>query len=99
MIRHPLTGQMARALRSVCLPTLCLLFLPLGLAAQNAGSPTATVSNETETTEGGGSAAANPAPEPDTWMLLGTGTVVLLLLYTRRRAARVLTPHTAQQQT
>jgi hypothetical protein len=98
MTRHPLTGQVARALRSVCLTTLCLLFLPLGLAAQNAGSPAATVSNEAEETEGDGSAAANPTPEPDTWMLLGTGAVVLLLLYTRRRSARVLTPHTAQQQ-
>lgn len=34
---------------------------------------------------------ANPAPELDTWLLVGTGVVVLLLLYTRRRS-RVLTP-------
>ncbi|MCB9868706.1 MAG: PEP-CTERM sorting domain-containing protein [Planctomycetes bacterium] len=31
-------------------------------------------------------AGAHPAPEPDTWMLLATGAVILLVLYTRRRA-------------
>lgn len=29
---------------------------------------------------------ASPASEPDTWMLLGSGAVLLLLLYTRRRS-------------
>jgi len=44
---------------------------------------------------GAPSGAANPAPEPNTLMLLGTGTVVLLLLYTRRRV-RSLTAETTQ---
>jgi hypothetical protein len=34
---------------------------------------------------------ANPAPEPDTWVLAGTGALVLLLLYSRRRARVVAT--------
>ncbi|MEE2888771.1 MAG: PEP-CTERM sorting domain-containing protein [Planctomycetota bacterium] len=38
--------------------------------------------------------AANPAPEPNTLMLLGTGAVVLLLLYTRRRVRAVATSTT-----
>jgi PEP-CTERM motif len=101
MIRHLSTGQVCRALRSACLPLFCLLFLPLVLSAQNAGSPTATVAtvaSNAGTDDDDGKGAAHPAPEPDTWMLLGTGTVVLLLLYTRRRV-RVLTPRTAQHQT
>ena len=40
--------------------------------------------------------AANPAPEPDTLMLLGTGLVVLVLLYTRRRV-RLLAPRAQPQ--
>ena len=35
--------------------------------------------------------AANPAPEPNTLVLLGTGSIVLLGLYTRRRV-RALAP-------
>ncbi len=99
MIRHRLTGQVARALRSTCLPILCVLLLPVGLLAQSGGTVQKPAADEVaaRTDQGGGKAAANPAPEPDTWMLLGTGTVVLLLLYTRRRV-RVTAPRAQPQQ-
>ena len=107
MIRHLLTGQATRAFGSFCLPLLCFLLLPLGLPAQSgdiAQNPSAEKAAATsvddsaaKTDPDDASAAANPAPEPDTWMLLGTGTVVLLLLYTRRRT-RLTAPRAQPQQ-
>lgn len=113
-------------LRSVCLPLLCLLFLPTSLLAEDqrpqkqdlpaksppaktqpaepntaeldtaeAATPGDAKSEDDNAAAAGNASGAHPAPEPDTAMLLGTGAVVLLLLYARRRV-RVGTPRTAQ---
>ena len=55
---------------------------PASRAPVEASAPLAS---EASSPTGAPNGAANPAPEPNTLMLLGTGTVVLLLLYTRRR--------------
>lgn len=56
----------------------------LRAVAADAVTPTVAASNSAPK-------AANPAPEPNTLVLLGTGSLVLLGLYTRRRV-RSLAP-------
>ena len=117
MTRPSQTGQAVRTLRKICLPFLCVLLLPLGLAASDGvqdpqqrpeatepaaknkpGNQPEQKSPENQDVDKNGNAAgAHPAPEPDTWMLLGTGAIVLLILYTRRRV-RVVAPRTASHQ-
>lgn len=77
MLPHHATGRAGRALRSVCLPLIFLLCAPNLLAQGPAGGQNAPDDEYP--------AAAQPAPEPDTWLLLGSGALLLLALFARQQ--------------